>query len=121
MQSSFTFTPTSPRAAVRIAAALLTLLVSSAQADSPAPGSATIRISVKEFMFAPTSLTVKAGATVTWSNQDQEPHTIVSESGLFRSAALDTNDSFSYKFTTPGTYRYLCTIHPRMMGTIVVE
>jgi plastocyanin len=95
--------------------------MSGAQADAPAPASATIRISVKEFMFAPMSLTVKAGATVTWTNLDEEPHSILSESGLFRSAALDTNDSFSYTFGTPGTYRYLCTLHPRMRGTIVVE
>jgi plastocyanin len=80
-----------------------------------------IKISAKDFMFSPTSITVKAGSTVTWTNLDEEPHTVFSDTGLFRSSALDTKDIFSYKFDKPGTYHYLCTIHPRMMGTIVVE
>ena len=81
----------------------------------------TILIDVKNFMFAPTSMTVKAGATVTWTNMDQEPHTLMSSDGLFRSGALDTGDSFSFKFDKPGTYQYVCTIHPRMVGTVIVE
>jgi plastocyanin len=64
---------------------------------------------------------VKVGSTVTWTNLDDEPHTVFSDAGLFRSSALDTKDSFSYKFDKAGTYHYLCTIHPRMVGTIVVE
>jgi plastocyanin len=108
---------------VLAAAALCAGLAGGAPATyAPSTASAaTIRISVKEFMFAPLSLTVKAGSTVTWINLDQEPHTVVSEAGLFRSGALDTSESFSYKFDSPGTYRYLCTIHPRMTGIIVVE
>jgi len=82
---------------------------------------AAIKISAKDFMFSPTTVTVKTGSTVTWTNLDDEPHTVFSDAGLFRSSALDTKDSFSYKFDKPGTYHYLCTIHPRMVGTIVVE
>jgi plastocyanin len=82
---------------------------------------AAIRISAKDFMFSPATVTVKAGSTVTWTNLDEEPHTVFSDAGLFRSSALDTKDSFSYKFDEPGTYHYLCTIHPRMVGTIVVQ
>ena len=85
-----------------------------------APEGSTI-VMAKDFMFAPTALTVAAGSTVTWTNRDDEPHTVVSEGGLFRSAALDTNESFSFRFDKPGTYRYMCTIHPRMVGTIVVR
>ena len=85
-----------------------------------APDSSTI-VMAKDFMFAPTSITVSAGSTVTWTNNDDEPHTVVSDSGLFRSAALDTNESFSFRFDKPGTYRYACSIHPRMVGTIVVR
>jgi plastocyanin len=81
----------------------------------------TILIDVENFMFAPLSMTVKAGATVTWTNRDQEPHTVMSSDGSFRSGALDTGDSFSFKFDKPGTYQYVCTIHPRMVGTVVVE
>ena len=61
------------------------------------------------------------GSTVTWTNKDDEPHTVASEGGLFRSAALDTNESFSFRFDKPGTYRYTCSIHPRMTGTVVVR
>lgn len=73
------------------------------------------------FMFAPASLTVKAGSTVTWTNHDEEPHTVASTDGLFRSGALDTNDSFAFKFDKPGTYHYVCSIHPQMVGTIIVQ
>jgi plastocyanin len=92
-------------------------LSSLASPETPSAG----RITVKNFMFMPTSLTVKAGNTVTWENLDEEPHTVVSDTGLFRSAAIDTKDSFSYKFAAPGTYHFTCSMHPRMVGTIVVE
>jgi len=94
-------------------------VVSYATAAAAPEGS--IVVMAKDFMFAPTSLTVAAGSTVTWTNRDEEPHTVVSEGGLFRSAALDTNESFSFRFEKPGTYRYTCSIHPRMVGTIVVR
>ena len=61
------------------------------------------------------------GSTVAWANQDEEPHTVTSDTGLFRSGALDTNESFSFKFDKPGTYHFTCSIHPRMVGTIVVQ
>jgi plastocyanin len=104
--------------------AMLTMLLGSvmpngaAAADSPA---ASTIVMARDFMFAPSALTVGAGATVTWTNKDDEPHTVVSEAGLFRSGALDTGESFSFKFDRPGTYRYTCSIHPRMVGTIVVQ
>jgi plastocyanin len=78
-------------------------------------------IVIKSFMFAPTSVTIKAGSKVTWTNQDEEPHTIASNDGIFRSGALDTDESYSFKFDKPGTYHYTCSIHPRMVGTITVE
>lgn len=79
------------------------------------------KILVKDFTFQPVSLAVKAGTTVTWANTDDEPHTVVSDTGLFRSGAIDTNESFSFKFDKPGTYHFTCSIHPRMVGTIVVQ
>jgi plastocyanin len=78
-------------------------------------------ITVKDFMFSPTPLTVKAGTTVTWTNMDDEPHTVVSDTGVFKSGGMDTNESFSFKFDKPGTYHFACSIHPRMVGTVVVE
>jgi len=64
---------------------------------------------------------VKAGTTVTWVNRDDIPHTVTSTTLAFRSKALDTNDKFSFTFTTPGSYKYFCSLHPHMTGTIVVE
>jgi hypothetical protein len=60
---------------------------------------------------------------VTWRNGDDIPHTVTSATRLFKSKALDTDDSFSFSFTftEPGTYEYFCSLHPRMTGTIVVE
>jgi len=92
-----------------------------AAANNGATPSETIQVSARDFMFTPASITVKAGTTVTWVNLDDEPHTVFSDAGLFRSSALDTQERFSFKFDKAGTYRYLCTIHPRMLGTVVVE
>jgi plastocyanin len=78
-------------------------------------------VSIKEFMFSPVSITVAPGTTVRWKNLDGEPHTIRSVEATFRSNALDQNDSFTFKFDKPGTYRYVCSIHPQMVGTIVVK
>ena len=90
-------------------------------AGAGAADEGTIQVSAKSFMFTPASITVKAGTTVTWVNLDDEPHTISSDAGLFRSPALDTRERFSFKFEKAGTYHYLCTIHPRMLGTVTVE
>jgi plastocyanin len=100
------------------AAALLGVLVTARAGAAPEE---IIEVSAKNFMFSPATITVKAGATVTWVNLDDEPHTVFSDTGLFRSSALDTKEHFSFKFEKAGTYHYLCTIHPRMLGTVVVE
>jgi plastocyanin len=76
---------------------------------------------MKNFDFSPMSLTVKAGESVTWKNLDGEPHTVTSVDGLFRSGAVDQNESFTFKFDKPGTYKYLCSIHPKMMAAIIVQ
>ncbi|AQV96794.1 hypothetical protein BJN34_23320 [Cupriavidus necator] len=76
---------------------------------------------VKNFMFSPMSLTIKAGSTVTWKNLDGEPHTVVNDAGLFRSSALDQNDTFKFKFDKPGVYKVFCGIHPNMKATITVQ
>ncbi len=79
-------------------------------------------VSIDNFTFTPQTVTVKAGTTVTWTNKDDIPHGIASDNNVFpRSKALDTDDSFSFTFTTPGTYKYFCYVHPHMTGTIVVE
>jgi plastocyanin len=77
-------------------------------------------VSIDNFTFSPAELTVKAGTTVTWKNQDDIPHTIVS-AGKFKSKALDTDDSYSFTFTAAGDYTYFCSLHPHMTGKIKVE
>jgi amicyanin len=79
-------------------------------------------VSIDNFTFNPQKLTVKAGTTVTWTNKDDIPHGIAATGNAFaRSNALDTDNTYSFTFTTPGTYQYFCYIHPHMTGTIVVE
>jgi len=78
-------------------------------------------IEISDFSFVPAQLTVPVGTTVTWVNKDEEPHTIVESDTLFKSHALDTGDKFSFTFTTAGSFKYFCTIHAHMVGTIVVQ
>ena len=101
--------------------AAATIAATATSIPARADGPAATEIQIRDFMFEPMTLTVKAGATVAWANKDDEPHTVASDSGLFRSGALDTNDHFSFKFDKPGTYHYVCSIHPKMIGTIVVQ
>ena len=78
-------------------------------------------VKIDNFTFAPQHFAVKIGTTVTWENEEDTPHTVASSTKLFRSNALDTGDRFSFTFTTPGVYQYFCSLHPHMIGTIVVE
>jgi plastocyanin len=95
---------------------VFTLLASPAfAADAPAN-----QIAIKEYMYMPATLNVVTGTKVTWVNQDEVPHTIVDTDKAFRSGALDTDDTYSYTFTKAGTYHYFCTLHPKMVGTIIV-
>ena len=100
-------------------ATILAAVVLPTWAQNAAPAGA---VSIDNFTFTPASLTVKAGTTVTWTNRDDIPHGIASQNnGFAKSKALDTDDSYSFTFTTPGTYKYFCYVHPHMTGTIVVE
>ncbi len=87
----------------------------------PPAVAADMAVKIDNFTFAPQRLTIKAGTTVTWTNDDDIPHTVTSSTKAFRSKALDTDDKFSFTFATAGTYDYFCSLHPHMTGTIVVE
>ena len=78
-------------------------------------------IVMDNFSFSPATVTVPVGATVTWTNHDDVPHTVVSEERTFKSPALDTDQQFSHAFEEPGTHRYFCSLHPRMTGQVVAE
>jgi plastocyanin len=103
------------------AAGMLMLWGVEVSIPSAAETSDATKVVVKDFKFMPTPLTVKAGSTVTWTNKDDDVHTVVSDTGAFKSGAMDTNDSYSFKFDKPGTYHFTCSLHPRMVGTIVVQ
>jgi amicyanin len=78
-------------------------------------------VRIDNFKFTPPTLVVTAGATVTWTNADDSPHTVREIDGKFKSAALDTDDTYSQTFAEPGEYGYICSIHPYMAGKIVVK
>ena len=88
-------------------------------ADADKANSAAIQID--NFHYSPATLMVAAGTTVTWTNDDDSPHSVREKDGKFKSAALDTDDKFSQTFAAPGEYEYFCSIHPYMTGKIVVK
>jgi len=83
--------------------------------------SQAFRVTIKDFSFGPAIITVPTGTKVTWVNNDEEPHKVVSVDEVFKSTAIDTEGEFSFVFSKPGTYKYFCSVHPRMVGTVVVE
>ena len=89
---------------------------------APSAGAANpAAIQIDNFHYSPAMLVVAPGTTVTWTNADDEAHTVVERERKFRSAALDTDETFSQTFTAPGEYDYICSIHPYMTGKIVVK
>jgi plastocyanin len=109
---------------VLLVAAFLAHIASGASAKPLAPDAndkATYTITIKDFMFTPRDLRVPAGSKVTWVNKDEEPHTVVEVNQAFTSKAMDTDDGFTYQFKTAGTYKFFCTLHPRMTGSVTVE
>jgi plastocyanin len=105
------------RRALPLAAAVMLVFGFTAYAAEPNT------VTINNFAFSPAILEVAPGAKVTWTNADEEPHTVMSADAgaTFKSAALDTKDQFSFTFDKPGTYKYFCSIHPHMAGTIVVK
>src|SRR5215813_1282949 len=94
------------------------LLSVAAQEKAPAA-----EVKIDNFSFGPAALTVAVGTTVTWTNRDDIPHTVVStdDARTFKSKVLDTDEKFSFTFGKPGTYPYFCSIHPKMAGKVVVQ
>jgi len=105
--------------AALVASALMMSTVSVMTKAAPAPPAAAVTIG--NFTFKATVVTVKPGTTVTWTNGDDIPHTVVSKDGVFKSRVLDTGDKFSFTFAKPGQFGYFCSLHPHMTGAIVVK
>jgi plastocyanin len=89
--------------------------------DVVAPAAMDTEVRIDNFTFSPATLTVTAGTTVTWINGDDIPHAIAAKDRSFRSKTLDTDDRFSFVFGMPGAYDYFCTLHPHMVGKIIVK
>jgi plastocyanin len=104
-------------AAMMFAAANTQALQAAQSAQTPA----AVEVKIDNFSFAPVEISVSVGTTVTWTNHDDIPHTVVSTDKVFKSKVLDTDDKYSYTFTKPGTYPYFCSVHPKMTGTVVVK
>ena len=90
-------------------------------APAGAETASEVIVKIDNFSFSPASITIPVGTTVRWTNADDIPHTVVADDKTFKSKALDTDEQFTHTFTKPGTYSYLCSIHPKMTGTIVVQ
>ena len=97
------------------------LAMGAVEAAEPAAAVATLQANITGYKFDPEVITVAVGTTVTWTNKDEVPHTVTSSDKRFKSSgALDQGDSYSFTFTTPGTYPYYCTVHPFMTGKVIV-
>ena len=101
--------------AFAVGAALACAIAPSVAQNSAVP------VVIDNFVFEPERVTVKVGTTVTWTNHDDIPHTVASKDRAFKSKVMDTDESYSFTFSTPGEYVYFCSLHPHMTGTIVVE
>ena len=104
-----------------IVIAIVLLLAGSPSVTANDQSSAAAAVTIDNFSFGPQTVTVPVGATVTWTNHDDIPHTVVSTDGVFKSKVRDTDETFSYTFAKAGTYPYYCTIHPKMTGQVVVK
>ena len=107
--------------AILLFAGILLASLSRASANSPRPTATSAEVKIDNFSFGPGELTVPVGSTVTWTNRDDIPHTVVSTDGVFKSKVMDTDEKFSFTFTKPGTFPYFCSIHPKMTGKVVVQ
>jgi plastocyanin len=108
--------------ALALALGLTALSGSAIAAQAPAAAAAAgSTIKIDNFVFGPQALTVTVGTTVTWINQDDIPHTVVADDKTFKSKVLDTDERFSFTFTKPGEYGYFCSLHPHMVGKVIVK
>jgi plastocyanin len=109
--------------AVLVMVALGLLFSGSPDVAANTPSPAITDVKIDNFSFTPVTLTVTAGSTVTWTNRDDIPHTVVSADvpNAFKSKVMDTDEKFSFTFMKAGTYTYFCSVHPKLTGTVVVK
>lgn len=101
---------------------LTVVVVAAVRLMSARPVNASsVEIKIDNFSYSPTPLVVRVGTQITWTNRDDIPHTVVEDEKLFKSKVLDTDEKFSFTPNQPGTYKYYCSIHPKMTAEVVVE
>jgi plastocyanin len=101
--------------------ALIVTLAAGLAIAATGDAATTPRVQIKEFAFVPAKLTVPVGTAVTWTNADDETHTVTAVDRAYTSTALEHNATYAHRFTTPGTYTYFCMLHPHMTATVVVQ
>lgn len=101
--------------------AIVVGLTLAAATAGPVWAARSAAVDIQEFRFTPATLTVPVGTTVTWTNHDEEAHTVTSATGTFRSAGLGNEETFARTFTRPGRYEYFCALHPHMNATVIVK
>jgi plastocyanin len=108
----------------RTARALLAAAVLLPHHLPAAPATSQAAVTIDNFSFKDPVITITAGTTITWTNRDDIPHTVTADDGpppTYRSHPLDTGDQYSKLYDKPGTYRYFCSLHPKMRGTVIVR
>jgi plastocyanin len=98
----------------------MTMPMPSGAGAAPAAPVATDHVAIQSFAFGPGTVTVRPGTTVTWTQQDEDQHTVTADDASFASSPLITGQTYTHTFTAPGTYHYHCAIHPFMHGTVTV-
>jgi plastocyanin len=106
---------------IGLVAGTVAVLLLAASHVIAARSAAPATIDIKEFKFGPPEVTVAVGNRVTWTNRDEETHTVTSATGAFSSTGLSHDDTFTQTFTRPGRYAYFCALHPQMRATVVVR
>ena len=99
----------------------LTNLLAAFNSSAAPPAAPDLAVTIENFRFVPATLKIAAGSSITWTNKDEDVHTVMDAGGAFRSAALDEGQSFTFTFAKPGVYRIACSLHPQMSESIVVE
>ena len=90
------------------------------KSESPTPAAIGPAVQALDFKFAPAALGVKAGETVTWTNAGENTHNVIASDGSFKSDSFNKGQTFTHTFAAAGSFKYTCTIHPTMIGTITV-
>ena len=121
VEEVFAFGAPAPARATQMMAALAAQATAQGATQAGVPAGNVVEVKVDNFSFSPQTITIKPGTTVIWTNRDDIPHTVVSDDKVFKSKVLDTDEKFSFTFDKAGNFPYFCSIHPKMVGKVIVQ